>query len=306
MLGQLDGSHIVRCIDYRLHEKSRPEVKDWETVTVLAAEDVRGSRYFKVAQYLAEVMPLIVIEMKAHKIGDKLALIPTALLDGTASVDNASVEIEPKEAMGEKGWTEKSSPSSAKVVADCGKILKRVSPEIALNWSNRNFIGLTVRNRPRNFLVFKPKRNFVRVHARFLTETEEWSKKLTKAHLPIVGGKPKWSLHFRQQKASSRRTASYCKVSLRKATKTAPARRAMNRNKMITIFSWGYWGWGSTTRQLVQAVDATEAARGYGPLYSSTSVSAGQCEQQAFPVMRSQSFSVRSAIFGRRGSGMRR
>ena len=34
---------------------------------------------------------------------------------------------------------------------------------------------------------------------------------------------------------------------------------------MLTIFSWGYWGWGSTTTQLVQAVDAAEEARGFKP-----------------------------------------
>ena len=33
----------------------------------------------------------------------------------------------------------------------------------------------------------------------------------------------------------------------------------------ITLFSFGYWGWGSATTQLVQAFDAVEAARGYAP-----------------------------------------
>jgi hypothetical protein len=33
----------------------------------------------------------------------------------------------------------------------------------------------------------------------------------------------------------------------------------------LTIFSWGYWGWGTSTEQLVQAVDALEAARGFKP-----------------------------------------
>jgi hypothetical protein len=33
----------------------------------------------------------------------------------------------------------------------------------------------------------------------------------------------------------------------------------------ITLFSWGYWGWGNATRQLVEAVDAAEAARGFAP-----------------------------------------
>ena len=33
--------------------------------------------------------------------------------------------------------------------------------------------------------------------------------------------------------------------------------------KPITIFSWGYWGWGNSTKQLVKAVDAVEESRGF-------------------------------------------
>jgi hypothetical protein len=28
---------------------------------------------------------------------------------------------------------------------------------------------------------------------------------------------------------------------------------------------WGYWGWGGSTRELVEAFDAAEAMRGYEP-----------------------------------------
>lgn len=34
---------------------------------------------------------------------------------------------------------------------------------------------------------------------------------------------------------------------------------------LTTLFSWGYYGWGNHTPQLVQAVDAVEASRGFGP-----------------------------------------
>lgn len=33
----------------------------------------------------------------------------------------------------------------------------------------------------------------------------------------------------------------------------------------ITLFSFGYWGWGNATRQLVKAIDAVEASRGFDP-----------------------------------------
>jgi Protein of unknown function, DUF488 len=35
--------------------------------------------------------------------------------------------------------------------------------------------------------------------------------------------------------------------------------------KPITLFSWGYWGWGNSTKQLVRAVDAVEESRGFKP-----------------------------------------
>lgn len=33
----------------------------------------------------------------------------------------------------------------------------------------------------------------------------------------------------------------------------------------VTLFSWGYWGWGNATRQLVKAVDTAEKKRGFRP-----------------------------------------
>ncbi len=33
----------------------------------------------------------------------------------------------------------------------------------------------------------------------------------------------------------------------------------------LTLFTWGYWGWGSATGQLIEAVDAVEMDRGYEP-----------------------------------------
>lgn len=35
--------------------------------------------------------------------------------------------------------------------------------------------------------------------------------------------------------------------------------------KRITIFTWGYWGWGNATKHFVKAVDAVEESRGFKP-----------------------------------------
>lgn len=38
-----------------------------------------------------------------------------------------------------------------------------------------------------------------------------------------------------------------------------------NRVKHLSVFSWGFWGWGTATPQLVSAVDAAERKRGFNP-----------------------------------------
>lgn len=35
--------------------------------------------------------------------------------------------------------------------------------------------------------------------------------------------------------------------------------------KKLTLFTWGYWGWGNSTKNLVEAVDAIESERGFEP-----------------------------------------
>ena len=39
----------------------------------------------------------------------------------------------------------------------------------------------------------------------------------------------------------------------------------MTNQSSITLFSFGYWGWGTSTVQLVQAFDALEGRRGFNP-----------------------------------------
>ena len=35
--------------------------------------------------------------------------------------------------------------------------------------------------------------------------------------------------------------------------------------KRITLFSWGYWGWGASVNKFIEAADAVEEAHGYSP-----------------------------------------
>lgn len=35
--------------------------------------------------------------------------------------------------------------------------------------------------------------------------------------------------------------------------------------RRVTLFTWGYWGWGNSVNKFIEATDAVEAERGYGP-----------------------------------------
>lgn len=41
--------------------------------------------------------------------------------------------------------------------------------------------------------------------------------------------------------------------------------QATRDTKPLILYSWGYWGWGSTTKQFVESVDLVEKARGFNP-----------------------------------------
>ena len=55
-------------------------------------------------------------------------------------------------------------------------------------------------NRSANFVMFFPKKKFVRVSARFLEDSEKWMNKLQKAGFHVVGGTPGKSVRFRTTK----------------------------------------------------------------------------------------------------------
>jgi hypothetical protein len=39
----------------------------------------------------------------------------------------------------------------------------------------------------------------------------------------------------------------------------------MTKDRSLTLFSFGYWGWGNSTPQLIEAIDALEHSRGFNP-----------------------------------------
>jgi len=130
MLGKLDKSHIVRAIDYWLRERARAKGDEWQTVAVIVAEDIRNSRYFNVVRFLTEKMPMVVVEMRALKVGKNLTVTCSTLLDGRDETAEEEIE-EPSAPKDRATWLSKSSPASVEVIDEIGKLLKSIDPGVS-------------------------------------------------------------------------------------------------------------------------------------------------------------------------------
>jgi hypothetical protein len=80
-------------------------------------------------------------------------------------------------------WERKASKGSLEVVDACFQLLREIAPDLGLNY-NKYHIGLKAR-RANNFVVFRPKKSFVRIEAR-LPEADRWKSRLEEAGLDVM------------------------------------------------------------------------------------------------------------------------
>ena len=184
MLGPLDASHIVRTIDYFLREQTRPDPEDWAHVAVLVAEDIRGSRFLNVVEYLSKNMPLIVMELGALRVGEYVTLKGVRIFDGTQEPEGA---IEVQEEITKESWIQKSSPQSIELVDKFEETLKKLAHGLHLTY-RKFFIGIAIGNIVENFVYFSPKRAFVRVRVPQVANASEWNKRLESAGFRLLEG----------------------------------------------------------------------------------------------------------------------
>lgn len=184
MLGSLDESHIIRAIEYWDIERRRYPAYDH--VAVLIAEDVTG-RFLNILSLLSGTIPLIVMQCQALQVGDKLIVDFVKVLDQTSLRRDDEEEGE-TEAVTRDYWVDR---VGEQMVALCDQALtiinSRASSTFALNYL-RQYIGMTVDGRSRNFVSFSPKKKFVHLKAA-VPDVDAWVAKLTAAGLEADVGK---------------------------------------------------------------------------------------------------------------------
>jgi predicted transport protein len=186
-LGKTDETHIIRAIEYWDIERKR--YPQYDHTAVIIAEDIT-SRFLNVIGLFNGTIPIIAIQMSAVQLGDAVSLVFTTVLDqlrrGPVDEDEESYE-----ATDRSYWEEsRGTKTTVAIVDELLEIVKRLDPGLELKY-NKFYIGLARNGHPDNFVIFRPKKNAIRIEPR-ITQSDAIDQKLDAAGLDVMDYDTRW------------------------------------------------------------------------------------------------------------------
>lgn len=168
-LGKLDESHLIRTIEYWDIERKR--YPQYDHCAVIIAKDIT-SRFLNVLSLLNNTIPLIAIQMKAVKIGDKFSLMFTTVL---SEFKRGLEEDDVKETTDRRYWEERATKRTVALVDDVMELIHGFEPQINLKF-NKFYIGVEKEGMVDNWVLFRPKKDLLRLEIRLprSQEMDNW------------------------------------------------------------------------------------------------------------------------------------
>ncbi len=188
-LGPTDESHIIRTIEYWDIERKR--YPQYEHTAVIVAEDIT-SRFLNVINLFNGMIPLIAIQMRALQSGGKIGLVFTTVVDllSLGLVDEDEGGQEPTD---RAYWESRGSKKTVAMADHLLVMAKQHDSTLELKY-NKFYIGLARNGQPWNFMIFRPKKEFIRFEVR-LKNTAETQKRLESAGLDIMDYDSRWGYY---------------------------------------------------------------------------------------------------------------
>jgi hypothetical protein len=185
-LGSTDESHIIRAIEYWDIERKR--YPQYEHTAVIVAEDIT-SRFLNVIGLFNGSIPLVAIQMHALKLGDKIGLTFTKVIDQVARglVDE---DEEVHEATDRHYWEQRASQKTLTMADALLELLRQIDPTLELKY-NKFYVGLARNGEPCNFVIFRPQKSFLRFEPR-LTRSDGIQERLESAGLDVMDYDDRW------------------------------------------------------------------------------------------------------------------
>jgi len=185
-LGATDESHIVRTIEYWDIERKR--YPQYEHTAVIVAEDITG-RFLNVISLFNGGIPLIALQLNALRVGDSVSLVFTRVLDELrlGPVD----EDEEVQAVTDRAYWEKRAAKGTIEMADqLVAFLKQFDPNLEPKY-NKFYIGLATNGEPTNFVIFRPKKDWLRLEPR-MEKTADIDAQIEAAGLDAMDYDARW------------------------------------------------------------------------------------------------------------------
>lgn len=179
-LGKLDESHLIRTIEYWDIERNR--YPQYDHYAVIIAEDIT-SRFLNVISLFNKAIPLIAIQMKAVKVGDTVSLLFTTVLSEFKRGLESEEENE-REITDRHYWENRANQRTVGLVDRVLDLIHKFMPETRLKF-NKFYIGVEKEGVVDNWVIFRPKKEFLRIEVR-LQHSEEMDKWLDEQKFDLM------------------------------------------------------------------------------------------------------------------------
>jgi hypothetical protein len=185
-LGKTDEAHIIRTIEYWDIERKR--YPQYEHTAVIVAEDITG-RFLNVVNLFNGSIPLVAIQLGAFKIQDSVSLVFSKVLDETrlGLVD----EDEEVQAVTDRTfWEARASKHTIAMADGLLEIVRSLDRDLEPKY-NKFYIGLAKNGQPNNFVIFRPKKDWLRLEPK-LDRSEETQAQLDSSGLDVMDYDSRW------------------------------------------------------------------------------------------------------------------
>jgi hypothetical protein len=185
-LGKTDEAHIIRTIEYWDIERKR--YPQYDHTAVIVAENIT-SRFLNVISLFNGSIPIVAIQLNAFRLGESVSLVCSTVLDETrlGLVD----EDEEVQAVTDRAfWEARASKQSLAMADDMLAVVRCLDPELEPKY-NKFYIGLAKNGQPNNFVIFRPKKDWLRLELR-LDRSDEIQSELDASGLDVMDYAARW------------------------------------------------------------------------------------------------------------------
>jgi predicted transport protein len=178
-LGSTDERHIIRTIEYWDIERKR--YPQYEHVAVIVAEDIT-SRFLNIISLFNGHIPIIALQLQAVRVASTVTLVPAKIVD----LITLGLEEEEEEQVTDRTyWEGRGSSLSIAMLDQLLEMIKTLDNDFELKY-NKFYVGLTRSGHPFNFAIFRPKKQFLRIHLR-LPNSTELKEKIENSGIDLLG-----------------------------------------------------------------------------------------------------------------------